>query len=381
MRELPGLRAAVVAFVFYFAAAGTGFAGPKNIILMIGDGMGKEAVKAAGLYANGKAGTLSFEAFPVRGQVRTASADNTVTDSAAGATAIATGRRVNNGVISRAIPGDGKALTTLLEYFKAKGKRTGIVTTDVMTGGTPAAFGAHQPTRKRAALIAADYLTRTRPNVLFGGGGNGLSASRAAAAGYLVVKDRAAMQAPAGAAVAYVSDQFGAGVLPYEFDGTGCNNEGAWPRLTEMVLTALSKLSEDPDGFFLMVEGGNIDHAGHINGTKRIICETLEFSNAAGSVRNWAAGRADTLIVVTADHETGGLAVVKNNGAGNWPTVTWGGSGHTAADVPLYAWGLNAARFSGPQDNTGLYAKFAAPDPDSSGALPAPLLQAKEIRR
>ena len=100
---------------------------PENIIFFIGDGMGFEQVKAAGMYANGVDGSLSFEAFPYQAEVTTSSANSSITDSAAAATAMATGFKVNNGVISMAYPGDGSELETLLEYFKNRGKSTGLV--------------------------------------------------------------------------------------------------------------------------------------------------------------------------------------------------------------------------------------------------------------
>jgi len=134
---------------------------PKNIILLIGDGMGFEQVKAAGMYLNGKAGTLSFESFPNQAEVTTYSADSSVTDSAAAGTAIATGHKVNNGVISMAYPGDGSELYTLLEYFKERGKSTGLVSTTYMTHATPAVFGAHEPSRNNISEIARDYLNQT----------------------------------------------------------------------------------------------------------------------------------------------------------------------------------------------------------------------------
>ena len=159
-------------------------AAPRNVIFLIGDGMGFEHVKAAGVYANGSANTLSFEAFAYQGQMTTHSADSSVTDSAAAATAIATGVKVNNGVISMEIPGDSHELETLLEYSQRHGKTAGLVTTTYMTHATPAAFGAHQPNRGHIVHIATDYLYQTRPNVLFGGGAYGMSVPAAVSAGY-----------------------------------------------------------------------------------------------------------------------------------------------------------------------------------------------------
>jgi len=142
---------------------------------MIGDGMGFEHVKAGGMYLNGAPGTLCFESLPHQAQVMTRSANNSVTDSAAAGTAMATGNKVNNGVISMAYPGDGRELQTLLELYKARGTRTGLVTVDPVTGATPAAFGAHEPSRDNKSQIAADLLNQTRPNILLGGGGNSMT--------------------------------------------------------------------------------------------------------------------------------------------------------------------------------------------------------------
>ena len=324
---------------------------PKNVFFFIGDGMGFEQVKAAGMYANGEAGTLPFEAFPYQAEMTTYSADDPVTDSAASGTALATGSKVNNGVISMAYPGDGSELYTLLEYFKDRGKSTGLVTTTYMTHATPAAFGAHEPNRSNYTEIATDYLNQTRPNVLYGGGTNGMSPASAASAGYTVVTDRAGMQALDTETVTMVSGQFGSTHLPYEYDGDWTS----LPHLSEMTTSALAILDNDPDGFFLMVEGGKIDHAGHNNWIERNVCETVEFSNAVQIAINWAQGRPDTLIIVTADHETGGLTVLQNNGQGNFPTVSWSTTSHTGANVPVYAWGVNAQLVSGVMDNTDLF--------------------------
>jgi len=324
---------------------------PKNIILLIGDGMGFEQVKAAGMYLNGKAGTLSFESFPNQAEVTTYSADSSVTDSAAAGTAIATGHKVNNGVISMAYPGDGSELYTLLEYFKERGKSTGLVSTTYMTHATPAVFGAHEPSRNNISEIARDYLNQTLPNVLFGGGANGMSISSATSAGYTVVTDRTELQALDTENATMVSGQFGNTHLPYEFDGLG-----ALPHLSEMTHTALNILDNDPDGFFLMVEGGRIDHAGHSNDIQRNIFETIEFSSAVQAAVNWTQTNPGTFILVTSDHETGGLTVLKNNGQGKFPDVSWTTTGHTGANVPIYASGVNADIISGIMDNTDIFA-------------------------
>ncbi len=329
---------------------------PQNVIMLIGDGMGFEQVRAAGMYLNGIEGTLSFEMLPYQADMTTYSANSSVTDSAAAATAMATGVKVNNGVVSVAIPGDGSELETLLEYMRDKGKSIGLVTTTYMTHATPASFGAHDSSRNNTSAIATDYLNQTLPNVLFGGGGNGLDFSNAQSVGYTVVTDASEMLALNTALVNMASGQFGIGHMPFELDGLG-----DLPHLSEMTEIALDILDNDPDGFFLMVEGGRIDHAGHSNDIQRNVHETIEFSYAVQKVIDWAAGRMDTLILVTADHETGGLTVIANNGAGHYPTVSWSTGSHTGVTVPLYAWGVNAELILGGIDNTELFAIAVAP--------------------
>ena len=322
---------------------------PKNVIFCIGDGMGFEAVKAAGYYAYGKTGALSFEAFPHHAEMATYAANSPMTDSAAAATAMATGHKVNNGVISMEFPGSGAPLKTLLEISKAQGKWTGLVSTTYITHATPAAFAAHNPQRNNLADIAHDYLHLTRPNVLLGGGGNGLTEKDAEAAGYTVVTDREGLLHLDTETENRVSGQFGDTNIPYMFDGPN-----ALPHLSEMVRVALDILSNAQEGFFLLVEGGRIDHAGHSNDIERNILETIEFSKTVQTIIDRVSRRDDTLILVTADHETGGLKVHKNNGKGHVPEISWSTGGHTVSNVPLYGWGRNAERVEGIMNNTDL---------------------------
>lgn len=323
---------------------------PRNSIFLIGDGMGFEQVKAAGIYLMGVEGTLSFESLPYHAEMTTYSANSSVTDSAAASTAMATGVKVNNGVVSVEIPGDASELETILEFMKDRGKRTGLVTTTNMTHATPAGFGGHDSNRNNTSAIAGDYLNQTRPNVLFGGGGNDMSVSSALIAGYTVVTVAAEMLALDTAAVSLASGQFGSGYMPYELDGLG-----DLPHLSQMTEIALDILDNNLDGFFLMIEGGRIDHAGHSNDIRRNVHETIEFSYAVQKVIAWAANRSDTLILVTADHETGGLTVTENTDDDGYPIVSWSTTNHTGVNVPLYAWGVNAQLISGVIDNTELF--------------------------
>ena len=335
--------------------------GPRNVILFIGDGMGFEHVKAAGMYLHGQPGTLFFETLPYQAEMITLAAGGGITDSAAAATAMATGTKVRNGVISMAIPGPGGELLTALEIAEARSKRTGLVTTTNITDATPAAFAAHEPSRRYYSAIAAEYLQQTRPDVLFGGGGNGLSPQDADEAGYAVITTADELAALDTETETMVSGQFGSGPMPFELDGLG-----ELPHLSQMTAAALDILDGDPDGLFLMVEGGRIDHASHSNNIERAVLETIEFDRAVQAAADWAAGRDDTLIIVTADHECGGLTVLENNGAGQMPTVSWSTHGHTAANVPVYAWGPRAELIVGVIDNTDLF-DVMVPDPPPPG--------------
>ncbi len=350
MPLFPPLRrvcARVVLGVFALGLLNGWAAPPQHIVLFIGDGMGFEHVRAARYMAGAP---LVFEAFPHQAEMTVHAANSAITDSAASATAMATGHKVNNGVLSIAIPGDGSDYETALETLQELGKRTGLVTTTALTHATPAGFGAHATNRGHVVKIAADYLQRSRPHVLFGGGGEGLTVSAVNNAGYTVVTNAAGLQGLVPGAQTHAAGCFGNGNMPYVFDGLG-----DLPTLPDMTAKALQLLENTPAGFFLMVEGGRIDHAAHANDLARNVPETLAFAEAVQVAVDWAAGRDDTLILVTADHETGGLQVIADNGAGQLPEVTWSSGGHTDQLVPAYAWGVNAHLVTGQIDNTSIH--------------------------
>lgn len=348
MRWNAGMCAGLCLVTAIFAGNARAAGPPKNVIFFIGDGMGKEAIKAGGYY---KGAALAMQnAFPYTNSISTHAANATVTDSAAAATALATGVKVNNLAISQRLPGDGSDLLTLLEIYKAAGKSTGLVTTRFMTDATPACFAAHTSTRYDTTTIANDYLNDVRPNLLLGGGGNNLSSAAAQTAGYTVVVDRATLQAVNVSNVTHVCGIFGSDSLPYEINGMG-----TLPHLTEMTDTALAMMGQNTNGFFLMIEGGLIDIAGHGNDIATQVRETLEFDRCIEKALLWASNRTDTLILVTADHECGGLTNVINNGASNTPSATWTSTGHTEKPVVALAWGDRAADVSNVTDNTHFF--------------------------
>lgn len=315
---------------------------PKHVILFIGDGMGAAQVEAARRFASGGQVPLLFETLPVRGDVSTANASGGVTDSAAAATAMATGHKANNGVISVALPGDGAVLPTALELHAACGHRTGLVTTNTpLTDATPAAFGAHEASRGNQAEIAADYFTSSRPNLLLGPVGSGITPEAAAAAGYEVALDEAGLVALDADQVTHVSAQL---------------TSDTTPRLSELVQFSLDVLEEDPDGFFLFVEHEGTDNGGHGNDLGLIIDSVLELEEAFAVAEAWAEGSDDTLLVLTADHETGGLTLTgESSSAGVLPGHAFSTGGHTGVDVPLYASGPGSELLAGSIDNTRIF--------------------------
>lgn len=367
---------AVVVLVCSMASAPASAA--KNVIIMIGDGMGFQQVRAGSYYLTGAAGNLVFEPYYKAG-VTTRSLNSSITDSAAAASAIATGHKVNNNAVSQY---GSTTFTTILEAAKGLGKSTGMVTTVPITHATPAAFGAHDLNRDNYIAIGNDYLNSSRPDVLFGagdparGGSSYFTAAQVTTAqslGYQVVYDNAQMNALDPATTNRALGLFQGAQLTWEYDRAPNNPE---PHLTDMTTKALDLLSDDTDGFFLMVEGGAIDYAAHGHDIVRMTREVTEFNNSVAAVLDWMQGRNDTLLIVTADHETGGLTAT--NQAGSYPTATWTSTDHTAANVPIYATGANVSLINGyisggVMDNTKIYsfmsAAFAAPVPEPSALL------------
>jgi len=272
----------------------------KNVIVLIGDGMGFGQVQLTKLVY----GHLNIENIPYTGFELTDSLSGEVTDSAAAGTAIATGFKTYNGMIST-LKFDGKVvnLTTLLELAQFMNKSTGLVTTTRITHATPAVFASHTESRKMEEEIARQ-LIQHKVNVLFGGGKGKFderTLNLAKKYGYEVVFDRKGLEEVSGD---YVLGLFADSHIPYVLD-----RDANTPSLLDMTKKAIEILERNPNGFFLMVEGGRIDHACHTNDVASTVAETKEFDDVVGYVLEYAREKDDTLVIVTADHETGGLAV------------------------------------------------------------------------
>ncbi len=344
-------------------------AAPRNVVLLIGDGMGFPHVRAASLFAYGEEGRLFMEQLPVHGTLATHPADGkSVPDSANTGTALATGHKVQPGILS-VLPARGKGedrreeqiLETILERFAKAGKSTGLVSSESIGGATPAAFSAHVRSRKMYDEIYRWHYERTRPNLLWGGGWQ-QPVEDARAAGYRIITTRAEMLSLDPAKDTHVAGRFSPSDMPYEYDYMLRIDPryDRVPHLSEMAAAAVRYLAGNGQGFFLMIEGGTLDHAAHKNDLERTVFEVLEFDNAAKEVMRWAVERTDTLVVVTSDHECGGLKVNAGRGRGEMPEAAFTTGGHTRDDVPLYAWGVGAEALEGKLDNTDVPKRIEA---------------------
>jgi alkaline phosphatase len=202
----------------------------------------------------------------------------------------------------------------------------------------------------------------------------GLLPAKAKQAGYTLVSNRSEMQALKPGQADLLACLFTHSVMGYEYDYAQGKEKDydTMPHLSEIAAKAVELLAAEPKGFFLMVEGGTIDSASHPHETERALAETVEFSKAVAAVMAWAKDRDDTLVIVTADHETGGMKVVKNNGKGEFPTVEWTAPDHTNAKVGLWAWGVGAEAAALARDNTDIFKLMTGTLTAETAGKPAP---------
>ena len=331
---------------------------PKNVILLIGDGMGLTQVSAAFFYQDKPS---NFERFPVTGLIKTSSSSDKITDSAAGATAFSAGVSTYNGAIG--VDPNEKPVPTLIEILSEEGLSTGLVATSSITHATPASFYAHVASRNSQDDIAKQLLTSEVD--FFAGGGTDFFVNRedkinyydsAAAHGFTIdtTKLSAAGNQSLDQRYGYLLAPDG---MPRMLDDRG----NFLPKATQQ---AVDYLSQDEAGFFLMVEGSQIDWGGHANDAQYIITEVLDFDQTLGVALDFAEKDGNTLVVVTADHETGGFALSasgQKSGSGsdyNELNGTFSTGGHTATLIPVFAYGPGAGAFSGIYKNTEIFHKI-----------------------
>ena len=318
----------------------------KNIIFMIGDGMGLEQLSTAWIVNNRHMNIT--DNFPYVGLQWTYSASKLVTDSAAAGTALFTGSKTNNGML--AMSPDGQPLETLPEYARSKGWKTGMSVVCRICDATPAAYAAHHANRDSLYSITSQMVD-CGLDFISGGGlkwwenrpdGRDLTAE-VEAKGYTFVTDieslKAVEEGPVIALTAYTE-------LPPALD-RGTEHQ-------EAVLKALELLDDNKKGFFLMVEGSCIDDWCHANKVGFAVEEILDFDRTVGAVLEWAAMDGETLVIVTADHSTGAMTLLGGNVEGQSVAVNYANTGHNGVALPVYAWGPGAEKFVGIYENTEL---------------------------
>lgn len=328
---------------------------PRNIVLMIGDGMGVGQVTAGRTYK----GSLALDKFKTLGLLLThAYGEQYVTDSAAAATALASGIKTYNGAVG--VDVDTVANETILERAEKVGKKTGIVVTCSITHATPACFVSHVANRGMYFEIA-EQISRSKTDLYLGGGwGWFLPIGK----GGWRKNDENLIEKMQSDGFTFVATDSAFRLLSLKKTKRilglfAENNDWGYaqvrkPSLREMTAASLQFLNSSGNGFFLMVEGSQIDWAGHNNMSEQIMVEMADFDDAIAEVVNFAEKNPETLVIVTADHETGGYA--HNGGSLREKTIegAFTTTHHTATMIPLFAMGPGAEHFAGIQENSNV---------------------------
>ena len=322
----------------------------KNIIFMIGDGMGLEQISAAWVCNGGK---LNLDNFSKIGIQRTYSANKLVTDSAAAGSALATGQKTSNGMI--AMDPDSVAVKSLAEEAMEKGKRAGAAVTCRVTDATPAVFFSHTYSRKNMDDIAVQ-MTGSGLYFLSGGGTRYWSGRKdgvdlvgqARDMGYTYVETKEEMMAVQEGPLIALMDEY---ELPFALDRGDI--------LPSAVQKAL-QLLDNRKGFFLMIEGSMIDDGGHDNKAGETMEEIFDFDRTLGLVLEWAEKDGETLVIVTGDHSTGGMTLLSGSLDEKRIRVNYSTTGHNGIALPVFAWGPHAEDFIGVYENAELSDKIRA---------------------
>ena len=321
-----------------------------NVIYMIGDGMALPQVYAA-MLASGE--DLTFTQFPYIGVVETNSTSNEITDSAAGGTALASDHKTNNAMVG--MNPDTIPVKTLLEALHEQGKETGIVVSCYVTHATPAVFYAKVPHRRQYEDIAMQLAETDNVNLIIGGGRKHFTQRKDSL--NLIEK----MENELGWKVYDTLADIDETCKKYAVIADDGHMPPAAERgdfLPRAVKTALKTLDNAENGFFLMVEGSQIDFACHGNDSTWMMEEMLDFDYAIQVALDYAKEKGNTLVVVTADHETGGLSLPDPQGKYTNVVFNYSSSSHTCLPVMVYAYGPGAEQFTGWMENRDLKAKI-----------------------
>ena len=315
---------------------------PKNIILAIADGAGPNHITVSRLAVGGADHKLYIDQLPINGTSTTHAYDNLITDSAAASTAWATGNKTKNRYLS--VDKDKKELTTIFEMLDKKGYLKGIVATSSVTHATPAAFYAHIDSRYKEKEIAKQLLNSS-VDIALGGGQEFFNLEEASKTHHLITK-KAFLEKN------YDDSKHIVGL----FDEDGMERGPEMPTQREMTKYALDYLNNKCNGFFLMTEGSQIDWAGHSNDVDYMIREFKDFDLTIKDLINFVSNNKDTLLLITADHETGGLQLMKQKDESF--EIQWVTGSHTGMSVGVYAYGPGSQNFNGMMDNTDIFYKI-----------------------
>ena len=315
----------------------------KNVILVVGDGTGLNQITASRLAIGGPDHKLSIDQLPHQGISLTHSFDDIYTDSAAAATAWATGFKTKNKYLS--INAEKKKLKTILEMLDSKGYLSGIVATSSVTHATPAAFYSHIDSRYKEIEIA-NQLVNSSVNISLGGGQEFFDLDELKKTHHLLTNKEALKKN-------FITSKRIIGL----FDKDGIVRSPDKPSQREMTDFALEQLKNNKcSGFFLMTEGSQIDWAAHDNNIVKMIEEFKDFDETIMDLINFVTEDQETLLIITADHETGGLKIL--NQKNGFALIQWGTGSHTSEPVGVYAYGPGAELFNGMMDNTDIHYKI-----------------------
>ena len=341
-----------------------------SVILMIGDGMGFDHVKLARWVETGVNGNLTMDTLPYKGDMTTLDVDGLITDSAASATAMATGNKTSS--LHLSVSPSDEILKTILEYADEFGLSSGLLTTVPINHATPAAFYSHIHDRYLYNKIEDQLISEAKVDIIMGGGKNQFLSTeleKINSKGYELIENRSQLF---GTSSERLFGLFSDYDLPYEID----RDREIIPSLAEMTTKTIDILSKDVEGFFLMVEGGKIDWAAHENDDINVALETIEFDKAVKVALDYVDSHDNTILIVTADHETGALDIGSNTLTTPLPspiyteemneelrinrteeiTTSFGHKQHSDENVPFFMFGKNLAVYNNTTiDNTDIF--------------------------
>lgn len=331
---------------------------PRNIILLIGDGMSYPQITAAG-YVHGP---LNMTSMPYHGSITTYAEDRNVTDSASSATALAAGFKTNNGMLG--VLSNGTPVQSIAHYATELGKSTALLASSSITHATPAGFAIHHENRGDAFIIAEKYVD-SGIDMLLGAGWNYFLPENQ---GGTRPDDRNLIEEMEEKGYFYINsendlDRMGESEKLIVFlEGQDLQRYPArGDQKVQLTLAALEQLTNNPEGFFMMIEGSQIDWAGHGNDAEWMIREMIDFDNVIGAVLEFAERDGNTLVIVTADHETGGLTLINPEEGSDAPfRYEFSTGGHSGLNVPVFSYGPSAKEFAGHYDNTEIARKMFA---------------------